>query len=138
MTMICQNAIITSATLSNEDHGVLSSFLNLDFGDSGQGFGGYALFSPGHSDATGLWIWRCMECAGVSRWKDLPGKTVRVHGDHSKIHAIGHIVKDIWFNPSEEFVTKEFITNDIGSMTIDEIFNKLRELRNAGILSTDN
>jgi hypothetical protein len=101
--MIERNAIIRSATLSNSDHGCLSSFLNLDFGDEGQGFGGYRLYAPSGSDATGLWVWRCMECAGVSEWSKLPGQTIRTKGDYSRIEAIGHIVKDIWFYPQAEF-----------------------------------
>ena len=42
-----RNAIITNITLSTADHGCLSSFIHLDYGDSsGQGFGGYVLFAP--------------------------------------------------------------------------------------------
>lgn len=82
---------------------MLSSFLHLDYGGSGQGFGGYALFSPEFkTDATGLWIWRCMEIAGVSEWTCLPGRTIRVRANHSSVEAIGHILKDLWFDPKKE------------------------------------
>lgn len=102
-----KNAIITSATITNDDHGLLSAWLMLDYGGSGQGFGGYALYTPegfaSRGDCAGHFIWRVMEVAGVSEWSKLPGKTVRVRADRGKVHAVGHIVKDVWFYPAEEF-----------------------------------
>lgn len=104
--MEIRNAIIKSTSLSSADHGVLSSFIHLDFGGTGQGFGGYSLYSPEYKEqqtGAGIFIWRVMEIAGVTEWKNLPGQTVRVKADHSKVHAIGHIIKDDWFDPSQEF-----------------------------------
>lgn len=78
-----------------------------------KGFGGYALYLPKsythHSKSShyaGHFIWRVMEVAGVSKWSQLKGKTVRVKADWSKIHALGHIVKEDWFEPSEDFKTE--------------------------------
>jgi hypothetical protein len=104
-----KNAVIKSVRLTSEDHGLLSAWLLLDYGDSGQGFGGYALYLPrsfkhGTLQSTaGHFIWRCMEIAGVSEWSQLPSRTIRVRANHCGIEAIGHIVKDDWFCPREDF-----------------------------------
>lgn len=107
--MEVKNAVITKATLYVDDHGGLSSWVYLDYGGSGQGFGGYALYLPKgytfHSTKSfaGHFVWRVMEIAGVTHWDDLKGKTVRVRANQGFVEAIGHIVKDDWFCPSEDF-----------------------------------
>ena len=105
-----RNAIISHAELA-EERGLLSSWITLDYGTGGQGFGGFSLHLPPpytyasltEPNFAGHWIWRVMAVAGVSKWSQLVGKTVRVRHEHSRVEAIGHIVKDDWFNPSDDF-----------------------------------
>lgn len=105
---IC-NAIIQSALIEIEDHGLLSAWLKLDFGGYMQGFGGYGLAPPSSSaqwpyraNFAGVFIMRTLEVVGVSRWDLLPGKSIRVNRLGNKIIAIGHVIKDDWFNADKE------------------------------------
>lgn len=105
-----KNAVIKRAGLEKDGgHGCLTAWLDLDFGGLCQAFGGLALYLPpdfSHHrllSHAGHFIWRVMEVAGVTKWEDLPGKTIRVKTTWTRIHAIGHIVKDDWFDPREDF-----------------------------------
>jgi hypothetical protein len=107
-----KNAIITGAELSNDDHGVLSGWLWLDYGVLNQAFGGIALYLPKSfthhtvESPAGHWIFRVLEIAGVGKWSELPGKTIRVKALPGKVIEIGHIVKDDWFNPEKDFAPR--------------------------------
>lgn len=107
-----KNAVIRSARISADDHGLLSAWLDLDYGGSGQGFGGYSLYLPksySHHESAlqanyaGHFIWRVMEIAGVEHWHQLQGQTVRVRQSHSDVRSIGHVIKDDWFCPRDDF-----------------------------------
>jgi hypothetical protein len=96
------NAIIKEVQITIGD-GPLTIWLFVDHTNGTQGFGGYALHLnkefKHHSntrDYTGHFIQRCLEIAGATEWKSLPGKTIRVLQESSKIHAIGHIIKEDW------------------------------------------
>lgn len=104
-----RNARITSVSISNGDHGVLSAWVNLDYGDSGQCFGGYCLYNKNfpNADMCGFFIDSILKVVGAPNWEDLKGQTVRVKAEHKKVHAIGNILKDAWFDPSEEFTKRQ-------------------------------
>lgn len=119
-----KNAIIGSATITNDDHGVLSAWLHLDYGGSGQGFGGYALYLPtsfrhakNQQNLAGHFIWRVMEIAAVTEWAQLRGRTIRVRSTHCGIEAIGHIVKDDWFCPRDDFKAMEDAATKVAGVT---------------------
>ena len=105
-----RTAIITDATITkDEDYGVLTIWLLLDYGDSREKFGGHILYIPGglplravYSPA-GHFIWRVMEIAGALRWDQVKGQAIRVKASHNEIHAIGHVVNNDWFDPAVDF-----------------------------------
>lgn len=104
------NAKITSTKLGIEDHGIMTFNLQLDYGGSGQGAGGYALCRydkglqkrVGTADGMDL-IMRIMEVVGVEKWEDLAGKLIRVKQEHTKVHAVGNILSEEWLNFEEFF-----------------------------------
>lgn len=107
---IC-NAVITSADISNGERGFLDCWINLDYGGSGQGYGGFTLYLPksfSHhktESLAGHFIYRVMEIAGVTEWDKLKGKTIRVKkvDEWGAILALGHIVKNDWFSAADDF-----------------------------------
>lgn len=114
-----ENAKITKADLSMEDHGVLTMDLVLEGGGWGCVFGGYVL---GHGwlgadekdfkgSASGMEaIMQIMNVVGVSHFSELQGKYVRVmleEGWGRGIEAIGNIVENKWFSYKDFFAKKE-------------------------------
>jgi hypothetical protein len=113
-SLVIKNAIIDDMSIDDGDRGLLTAWLFLDYGGTHQGFGGISLYLS--KDYThhklscgfaGHFIYRCMEIAGVNKWQNLKGKSIRVKlsndGFGASIISIGHIIKDDWFNPSEDF-----------------------------------
>lgn len=103
-----KNAVITDARFDTERG--LSAWLTLDYGGSGQGFGGYLLYAPegweAHEDSAnyaGHFIYRVLQIAGVDDWSKLKGRTIRAKSSWGHVHAIGHIIKEDWFDPKSEF-----------------------------------
>lgn len=94
--MEIKNAKITGTMLGYEDHGILTCMIDLDYGGSGQGFGGYQL-SDGHD--LHRHITQILKTVGVEKWEDLKGKYVRVVAEHSKVHRIGNLLEEKWFDP---------------------------------------
>ena len=97
--METKNAIIESTFLGMEDHGILTYFLQLNYGDSSsQGFGGY---NCAIGDVLGASVKRILQICEVTQWEKLKGKIVRVQVEPGKmIQKIGHPLKEMWFDPS--------------------------------------
>jgi hypothetical protein len=104
------NARISSTSLGSEDHGIFTAWIYLDYGSSGQGFGGYALDgrppdrrgSERPGTAYGMeYIIRILRTLKVERWEKLPGTYCRVEteGDWGPIIRIGHVLENRWFDP---------------------------------------
>lgn len=109
-----ENAIIRDIDISIEDHNCLVCNLELEGSGWGAMFGGeYNLCSSdkyGGGDCTGYFIRRLINIflGGYGSLKNLRGKPCRVKIEDRKIIAIGHfLLKDEWFNPSEEFIKQE-------------------------------
>ena len=111
--MPIENAVVKNIRLV-KDHGCLSIWLDLDYGGSGQGFGGYVLDEP-VKDADGKfirrrgtaygteWILRLMDLFGVDDFSKIVGQSCRVYREEPRgsIMRIGHFLKDKWFDPAE-------------------------------------
>lgn len=107
-----QNALIEKAEIDTCEGIGITVRIVLDYGGSCQVFGGHVLYTHKAWDQDNLldknycghFISRCLSVAGVDKWSDIAGKTVRVKARHTGIKAIGHIIDDNWFDPGEDFV----------------------------------
>lgn len=107
--MEAKNAKITGTMLGIEDHGILTYMINMDYGGSGQGAGGYCMdtYDESQKKRVGtpllashlLQIFKTLE---VTKWEDLPGKFCRVKATHNGVQAIGHPFKDKWFELNDQ------------------------------------
>lgn len=106
-----KNAIIKSYSIDIERDFVVI-WLNLDYGGTGQSFGGYCLYNLNRpkQDLTGLFLLNCMKIAEVYEINKIIDKPIRVKATSSKVLEIGNFLKDIWFNPEQEFkkITEDF------------------------------
>lgn len=111
-----KNARIVRTTLGIEDHGILTCMIHLDYGGSGQGFGGWCLDEPVRDNegnfkgrkgtAIGMqFIQGVIETLKVEDWENLIGTLCRVECDHSHVYRIGHFIEDKWFDPKFMQVT---------------------------------
>ena len=108
-----KNAKIKSTKLGLDRGVFLSFWLMLDYGGSGQGFGGYTLDAVPKDGRervphkiAGHTVKRILEVVGVDSWEELPGKHIRVKKSGewgSQIEAIGNILDDNWFCPEKEY-----------------------------------
>jgi len=100
------NAKITTVMLGYEDHGIFTCVVGLQYDGAGQTFGGYCLDRWDEKEkrrigtAYGLdWILQLLKTLEVRNIKELEGIPVRVEASMSKVHRIGHFLKDQWFDP---------------------------------------
>lgn len=110
------NAIIKDVIIGFEDHGVFIMYLDIEGENINGYFGGYGFSyndsetNEFHGHAFGIeFMAKILNVVGVSTMKELKGKNIRVRfkGWGSTIHSIGHIMKNIWFDP-EELKEKHF------------------------------
>lgn len=105
-----ENAKITNAELTMEDHGVLTYYITLEGRGWGCNFGGIvigngylgAIEFKGSEKGTEA-IMRIMDTVGVNKWNDLKGRYVRVDISDRSIHKIGNIIENKWFDQKEFF-----------------------------------
>lgn len=106
---IIKNAIISSVQIETCDRAKLTAWINLDYGGSGQSFGGYSLYVDLKDEANvaGHFIYKCLEVVGVEKWDELKGNAIRVELDKPGLGGlitwIGHITKEVWFRPAIDF-----------------------------------
>lgn len=104
-----RNAKITGTMLGYEDHGILTCMIYLDYGGSGQGFGGYRLDSYDKSKDKSFgseygmeFIKRILDTLEIDSWEKLKGTIIKVECSHCKVKRIGHALKDQWFDPEKD------------------------------------
>lgn len=103
-----KNAKIKRTLLGNEDHGIFTCRIYLDYGGLSQSFGDYALdqFNKDKNERVGTafglqFIKEILKVLEVKSWEDLPGTFLRVECDWGKVYRIGHFLKNQWFDPSK-------------------------------------
>ncbi len=114
--MFITNGIIESADIVFSRGFILDCWLHLKFDGTGQGFGGYVLGGSPFDDAVCAkhaeqpnfaadFIGGVLAIAGVEKFSALPGKVIRVrkNDEWGDIKAIGHPVKDLWYEPKVNF-----------------------------------
>ena len=73
-------AKIRRTSLGFEDHGILTAYLHVDFGGSGQGLGGYNLTGA----ACAKFVAGTLKALDVTDWKDLTGRYLYVLRDEQQ------------------------------------------------------
>ena len=106
--MEIQNAIIKKIWLEVEDHNCLICDIALQGAGWETIFGGYNLCNSNKliegKDYTGFYIRRLIEIFldGYGKLDSLEGMPCRVKMEGRKVTAIGHFLKDKWFEPRIE------------------------------------
>lgn len=111
-----ENALVTSARIELNDHGILDVWLLLERHNCSQGFGGYHLgahvFKPSQArevfqktkhNYCGHQLIRIMQVCGVLEFSACVGRAIRIGVQDRLIKEIGHITRDDWYNPTMDF-----------------------------------
>ena len=106
---------IESTSLGIEGHGVMTFWLMLDFGGSGQGFGGWVLdsYSPEEKrrigTAAGLdAVIQILTVCGVEKWEDIQGKIVYALYDDDKYGRAIKGIKGLSFESNKIFLIDDW------------------------------
>lgn len=111
ITTFIENAVIESTDIYY-DHGILTFRMRLRFSGGVQSFGGWACYNPKamENDCLGQYIHNVLRVVDVETVEDLNGKAIRVRGRKASIlgsiEAVGHLLKDEWFEPVKHMVGK--------------------------------
>lgn len=94
---------IRAVRLGYEDHGILTSMVDLEYaeegrkiGGTGQGFGGWG-FGGGFGE---FWIRGMLDVCGVQEWAQCVGAYVYVSHEHTRVHSITGVNTGVTFDPS--------------------------------------
>jgi hypothetical protein len=99
MTRKIVNGRIVSTRLGIEAHGCLVFSLFIKHQEGEQAFGAHILADGGEqAGASSAFLIPLLAAAGRSSWESLDGADIRVDFDAEKIHRIGHIMEDRWFD----------------------------------------
>jgi len=114
-------AKIESTMLGREDHGIWTLMLQVTYGGSGQGIGGYSLDEPLRDEndkfirragtAYGMeWIIQVTQACGVDSWEKVKGRTILVYFEDESFFS-----KPIGIGPLPTEPGKKFIFADLRS-----------------------
>jgi hypothetical protein len=116
---------VTDTELGWESHGILTVYLRMDYGHSGQSIGGYCLDKPIHEDgafkgrigsAYGMeFVRRLIKACGVEKWEDVKGRTVFVLRESDRLNAKVLGVENL---PTER--GERFLFSDLEPMAVAE------------------
>jgi len=100
------NAMIEQAELGFNEKDIFTFIITLDTAGKKRYFGGIRLDTYDErrnrcvGTALGLdMIMQLMRVAGARTWDEMVGRHVRVKKTATRVLAIGHFVKDQWFDP---------------------------------------
>lgn len=106
---------VESADVFIEDHGILTFYIILDFGGSGQGFGGYCLDNYSKekkrrigSAAGGDLYLQILNFFAVDRWSDIVGRTVYALRNNPMGDIIGLEIPKFDKNGGKKFFIKDW------------------------------